>query len=104
MPDTQLKIATTDQGVLLQVKVVPGASRNKVLGVLGEALKVAVAVAPEKGHANKALVKLLSEKLGIAKNRISLHQGKSSPHKVLLIEGLGAAELKEKLGFPARKP
>jgi uncharacterized protein (TIGR00251 family) len=46
------------------VKVVPGAARSEVVGVLGNRLKVRVAAPAEGGKANRALEKLLKEWLG----------------------------------------
>jgi uncharacterized protein (TIGR00251 family) len=50
----------------LSVKVVPGSSRNQIVGSLGDALKIKVMAPPEKGKANEAVVELLSMKLGIS--------------------------------------
>ena len=43
------------------MKVVPGASRTRLAGQLGDALKVAVAAPPEAGKANAALIELLAQ-------------------------------------------
>lgn len=73
----------------LELKVVPGASRSEVVGWLGESLKVKVAAAPEKGKANKAVVKLLSDQLGVSEKAITIVSGAASQRKVLEIEGIG---------------
>ncbi len=43
----------------------PGASRSAIAGPLGDRLKVRVAAPAEKGRANRALVKLLRDWLGV---------------------------------------
>ncbi|KKK79180.1 hypothetical protein LCGC14_2836110, partial [marine sediment metagenome] len=40
---------------MIAVKAVPGASRDRVVGVLGDCLKVATSQPAEKGKANKAI-------------------------------------------------
>lgn len=72
----------------IAVKVVPGSSRDQIVGWLGDALKIKVAAAPEKGKANKAVVKLLAKTLGISTDAIEVVSGHTSPSKVLAIDGL----------------
>jgi hypothetical protein len=57
----------------LAVKVIPGASRNKVCGWLGETLKVKLSAPPVDGRANDALFEFLAEKLGLPRRRKSKH-------------------------------
>jgi uncharacterized protein len=49
----------------LTVKVVPGSSRNQIVGWLGNALKIKVTAPPEKGRANEAVVAILADRLGM---------------------------------------
>lgn len=81
----------------LQIKVVPGASRNRIVGRLGEALKVQVAAAAERGKANQAVIELLAEALGVRANQIELVQGHTQPRKTFRISGLEQAALEAKL-------
>ncbi|MBV8062463.1 MAG: DUF167 domain-containing protein, partial [Nevskia sp.] len=50
---------------VLELKVSPKASRNAITGFLGEALKVAVTAAPERGKANEAAEELLAKALDL---------------------------------------
>ncbi len=97
MSDAQLDLQQSDLGVHMPVKVVPGASRSKIVGILDGALKVAVAAPPEKGKANKALIKILAETLGMPKNRVSIEQGQSSQHKIVLLHGADADPVRQRL-------
>ncbi len=81
--DDTLELTETPDGVLIPVKVVPGASRDRIVGVLGGALKVTVAAPPEKGKANKAVIRLLARALGVRTNQLSVVQGETTPHKVI---------------------
>ncbi len=72
----------------LKVKVVPGSSRNEIVGWLGDALKIKVTAPPEKGKANEAVVELLAAALGIATDDIIVVSGHSSPAKVVAVSGM----------------
>jgi uncharacterized protein len=66
---------------LLHVRVQPKARANAVVGWRGETLRVSVTTAPEDGKANRAVIALLAESLGVAATSISLVGGASSRDK-----------------------
>jgi uncharacterized protein (TIGR00251 family) len=84
-------------GVEFQVKVVPGASRTRVAGKWGSALKLAVAAPPEAGRANEAVVKLLASLFGIKKADVQIVAGRTRPLKRIAITGLTVAAARERL-------
>lgn len=75
------------RGIVVLVRAHAGARRNGILGERDGALRVAVTAAPEKGKANRAIIELLSETLGVAKSEIELLTGDTSPQKKFLIVG-----------------
>jgi uncharacterized protein (TIGR00251 family) len=79
----------------LSVKVVPGSSRNQIVGSLGDALKIKVMASPEKSKANEAVVELLSMKLGISTDNIGVKSGQSSPSKVIAVTGMDDDAIKK---------
>jgi hypothetical protein len=79
------------------VKVVPGASRDAIAGWLGEALKVRVRAAPERGKANAAVEALVARALRVPRRSVRVASGQTSPHKVLEISDLSAAEASQRL-------
>jgi hypothetical protein len=81
----------------LAVKVIPGASRNKVCGWLGETLKVKLSAPPVDGRANDALFEFLAEKLGLPRRTITLVRGETARQKLVRIDGLAPAEVKARL-------
>ncbi|MCF7853016.1 MAG: DUF167 family protein [Simkaniaceae bacterium] len=81
----------------VQVKVVLKSSSDQIIGFEGNILKVKLNAIPEKGHANKALIRLLSKALHLPKTSITIVQGETSRQKILQIEGLSDEELREKL-------
>ncbi len=83
--------------VLINVKVVPGASRNRVAGRYGDGLKVQVSAAPEKGKANAAVIDVLAEFFGIPARQVELVSGHGNPRKQFRLSGLNPAIFEEKL-------
>ncbi|MGB4058546.1 MAG: DUF167 domain-containing protein [Alphaproteobacteria bacterium] len=68
-----------------------------VKGANGEdMLKASVTAAPDKGKANKALIELLAEYLGVAKSTITIVRGETDRLKTLEIEGLNTPFPKDK--------
>ncbi len=60
-------------------------------------LKVAVASPPEKGAANKALIKLLAQYLNLRPAQIQILTGQTQPRKQILILDLNAQQLRTRL-------
>lgn len=71
----------------LTLHVQPGAKRNEIVGVHGDALKIRLAAPPVEGRANEALLKFLSEKFCVAFRQVELHQGGQSRRKVVAVSG-----------------
>lgn len=92
-----LKIRDVAGGAVIAVKVVPGASRDKIAGVLGDSLKIATAAPPEKGKANQAVAAILADALGLGPRSVSLVSGPTSPRKEFLVAGLSADAIRERL-------
>ena len=72
----------------LKVKAVPGASRSEIVGRLGAALKIRVAASPEGGKANREILELLAERLGLPAAAVTLVSGAASPAKVVELRGI----------------
>lgn len=94
---SELRLESRADGVVLTVRAVPGASRDRVVGVLGQALKIAVVSPPEKGKANDRLVELLTASLGRPARSVCLLSGASSRDKRLLVTEISAAELHKRI-------
>ena len=92
-------IQLTEQAhdVLMLVKVVPKASRDRIAGELDGALKVTVSAAPERGAANKAVCKLIATKLGIRTQQVTVDAGHASPRKTLRIAGVSVKKVRNAL-------
>ena len=84
-------------GVVLRLKVQPGASRNAVLEAAGDYYRVAITAPPVEGAANDALIRFLADLTGIRRRRITLAAGGHSRMKSLCIEGTSAAAVRSAL-------
>jgi uncharacterized protein (TIGR00251 family) len=94
---TVMRIEAKDGGFALALKVVPGASRQRIVGPYGDGLKVAVTAAPEAGAANEAVISLLAETLDLARANVRIVRGHTSPRKEVLIVGLPADAIRQRL-------
>lgn len=88
MPESQTRI---------MVQVISSASRNQVVGLVNDILKVKIAAPPVEGKANKKLIEFLSDCLGISKSRLNIAKGETSRKKVVVIEGLDGEEVRKRL-------
>ena len=82
----------------LQVRVRPGARRNEVTSFMADGtLKVSVSAPPEEGRANRALIALLAETLGVSERQVRLTKGAGSRSKTVEVEGIEPAEAQRRL-------
>lgn len=90
-------LGSADAGTTLRVKVVPGASRSRVAGMLGDRLKVQLAAPAEGGKANRALCELLARRLGVKRGAVSVAAGHAQPEKTVMIAALSPTEAARRL-------
>ena len=84
----------------LRLRVSPGAGRAQIVGRHGDAWKVRVAEPPEDGRANDAVVRLVSNALGVPAELVS---GFASRDKVVAVDGVTAADIERLLSAAAGK-
>lgn len=84
---SELRVTVKGGTVLMDVYVVPRASRAGLVGVHDGALKVALLVPPVEGAANRALIALLAKQLGLAKRDVRIVRGLTSRHKTVALAG-----------------
>ena len=75
------------------MRVQPGASRDAVIGKVGDAWKIAITAPPLDGRANKACIAFLGKILGCSKRDVELLNGEKSRSKTFEIAGLTADEV-----------
>ena len=85
---TKSKDSLVMEQIEIKVKVIPRSSRTQILGKEGDAYRVKLTSPPVDGQANKALIELLSKKLGVAKANIEIIAGKHSKLKTIRVYGV----------------
>jgi len=83
-----IELTQNAAGVLIPLKVVPGASRDRVLGEWNGRVRICVAAPPEGGKANEAVIRLIADMLGIPRKSVALLKGSASPLKTLQVRGV----------------
>lgn len=89
-----------DQGVVIHLLVQPRASKNEVVGVQGDELKVRLTSPPVEGAANRLCCEFIAKRLGLAKSAVTLEAGATSRHKRLFLPGVSAAAVLSALTIP----
>jgi len=90
------------RAIRLNLLVSPGAGRSAVVGRHGDAWKLRIAAAPERGRANASVVRLLATSLEIGRPDVRIVSGAVSRDKVVEIVGLTLEEAEQRLAS-ARK-
>lgn len=75
----------TPHGVVLRVHLQPRASRNRLVGLHGQALKITLTAPPVEGAANDALLTFLATLLHVPRSAVSLLSGTKSREKQVLV-------------------
>ncbi len=83
---------TTDDGLLLIVRLTPKGGRDRLEGMVEDAdgrpaIKARVSAPPVNGAANVALIKLLAKALGVSKSKIRFASGETARTKRLHVIG-----------------
>ncbi len=86
-------------GLTLKVKVIPQAQRTRVVGLLGDRIKIFVTATPESGKANEAACNCVALALGVAKTNVQVAQGHTQSSKVMVIRGVTLQEAADRLSL-----
>lgn len=81
----------------LRVRVAPGARRSEVVGRLGDAWKLRVRSAPERGRANDEVAALLAHTLRLPARDVRIVSGHASRDKLVELDGLTVEEAERRL-------
>ncbi len=84
-------------GARIRVKVTPGADRTELIGWHGDAWRIRVASAPERGRANDAALRFLAKTLSLPRRNLSVVAGHTARDKLVAADGISAAEAESRL-------
>lgn len=84
-------IEQAEDGVRLRARIVPRSSADRLQAELAS-LRIRVTAPPVDGDANRAVIKLLSRQLHVAKSKISIVRGETGRDKVIAVGGIDREE------------
>lgn len=90
-------ITATPDGVAIDVRVTPRASRSGLDGPRDGALRVRLNAPPVDGAANDALVALLADVFDVPKRAVTIVSGQTSRSKRVRVSGIGAEAAQERI-------
>jgi len=82
---------------ILAIRVQPRSSRNRLAAQPDGTLKAWLTASPVEGAANRALIEILAEYLGVPRSRIQIASGESSRNKRVRVAGMSTAEVDSRL-------
>ena len=92
-----LKIDTDTSDLKFNIRVQPRSSRNQVVGLHAEALKVKIQAPPVEGAANKMCIAVLAKALKVPKSAIEIISGHAARNKRLLVRAAGRGDTGQEL-------
>ncbi len=87
----------TGNDIKVKVKIVPGSSKNKIIGAYNNALKISIAAPPVEGKANKKCIAYLAKYFDVAKSKIEIISGQSGKNKLIKIYDISQEEFLDKI-------
>jgi hypothetical protein len=81
------------------LRVQPRASRNAVVGLMGDAVKLALTAPPVDGKANAAVVEYLAELLRVSKSSVTIVSGETGRNKLIAVRGVTAEQVRKALNL-----
>lgn len=74
-----------EDGLAIRCYIQPKASRDQIIGLHGEEIKVAITAPPVDGQANAHLIKFMAKQFRVAKSQVIIEKGELGRHKQLHI-------------------
>lgn len=92
-------ITANDDGTIVQIKLSPRASDNKIVGIMDNAVKIRLQAPPVDGKANKALIKFIAKLLKVPASGVQIISGDTNRNKRIYIRNIPPETVRQKLGL-----
>ena len=83
--------------VTFAVRIHPRAKTDRIVGELGEALKLSLTAPPIDGRANQACIEFLAKLLKVPRSSVTIASGQASRNKVIRVAGVTATLVRDRL-------
>ena len=90
-----MQIKPCDNGIRFSAIIQPRSSKNEVIGIYNDALKIRLSSPPVDGEANKSCMRFFAKWLGISPSKVSIVQGFSSKNKTIEVADLTEKQFQE---------
>ena len=94
-------IISTPEGTVVDIRVIPRASKSAIAGARENAVLVRLKAPPVDGAANAELIRFLADLLDVPQRNIQIVSGERSRGKRVRINGRTAADVERILSNPA---
>jgi len=92
----KFEITDAKRGAAFTVRLITRAEKDEIVGIQEDkSLKIRLTAQPEE--ANQALIKFLSQRLGVEETAIEIVAGKESRDKWISVAGISTADVETKL-------
>jgi uncharacterized protein (TIGR00251 family) len=88
-----LQVREENGSVFFKVRIMPRASREGVVGLYEDALKIRLTAAPVDGKANEACRAFLAKLLSIPRAQVEILSGHTSRNKTIKISGVSSEKI-----------
>lgn len=90
-------IESSENGVLIYLRIIPRARKTEVDGVHAGRIRIRLNAPPVNGAANRELCKFLSSRLGVTTRAVQLIRGEKSREKLVEVAGMTKREAEKTL-------
>jgi len=86
-----------EETVIVNVRVIPRASKSEIVGIHDGALKIRISAPPVDGAANVEIIRFLAKTFGVSKSNVFILSGETSKNKRIKIANLSKSSFEEKI-------